>query len=234
MDLATQAQLKNQINNILQTANNTLNCPPGTQCYKDNQKRKLESKLNEARNNAREAPIALKNAEKDVMEFTLGSAKYNEYMRERLKNNANSEKMKLIDEHNQLIKEMKNDIQIIIDQNIYIKNMNDLLSQTENTNEDLKKQIADKTAVLNTTERKIYYENKEINKLNSIYNWVKLIFYLVVITWLFVIIYDKRFTITNGILFIIICLYYYFLERIIGYITNFISFLSFYINRHII
>ncbi len=100
--------------------------------------------------------------------------------------------------------------------NAYITNIavsNAALKQTMN---DIAEQDDDATNALNLLIRKIEYASQDVNTIHKVEYYIKLVYWLVFLTWCACILYERRFTMKTGGLFVLFTLFILLQNRIMN------------------
>ena len=153
------------------------------ECKKTKEKKDLEKKYLEAKLNAKTAPSQLQNAERNLMVFEGGSAKYNKHM----KSEFESQAYQIAETFNQSFQEELTNV------NTNIKTYESLLTNYTNvlelyqmiTKENLllKKDIAITSGDIITNNRKSIYENQIIDNLHYWYGWIRFFYIIIIISF---------------------------------------------------
>ena len=155
-----------------------VSCSKGTECYFQKQSTKLETIMREKEINKDTAPEQFFKARENYYTFTEGNNGFIKKEEDRLSLIADEMIGTLTTTHQDTV----NNINITIDKyNYAVKYQDKLISEIKILIKDdakLSKSIANEIAELKTADRKIYYENNEIETLEL---WVKV---LTVLYWL--------------------------------------------------
>ncbi len=173
------------LNSVIQQANKQTNCGPD--CQREKKIEDLKGKYNKAKNNLENGPENLAEARKNYFTYAFGNKYFNDF----------NEK-EFTEKSNKLVKNMKeqhsddvNEINDLLDnyKGLYTSKQNtiDLLSKYKKENKELEKDTDDYVKIAETNDRRVFYENQEINKLKK-YNSILSIIYWVTFALLIVII----------------------------------------------
>ena len=162
----------NQVNNLIKSANSL---SAGKNFIKMLESQRLEKAYADAEINAVQAPLKLKESEKNYFVYTKGEGYYRNMMRERYKQTAQKDKRELLDNHKEKIERLNNLLQEYDDQKLYNKRINDLFNKYETEKDHIDKEKDFYVKTKNTSDRKTYYENQQIETLKK---WNKVFFVL--------------------------------------------------------
>jgi hypothetical protein len=175
-----------EFNLLVSHASEALVCD--SECQYQKQAANLKQIYENAQSNLASAPNQLEVAEKNYIVFTQAQSAYNNLQNKKLqekaekitnefKENFNKEVVQtnsLINSYNRLISNFSNVV--------------DLYIQLKSENMELFEALKDKTGDVLTNERKIYYEDQNINNLSLVYFYFLLVVY-VICTGCFIIFY---------------------------------------------
>ena len=77
----------------------------------------------------------------------------------------------------------------------------------------------DATNELNLLERKTHYLGQDVKLINSIEQYIKLVYWLAFLTWIACILYERRFTMKTGGLFVLFTLFILLQNRAMNLIS---------------
>jgi hypothetical protein len=212
-----QMQLLNQMTQVINNANAA--CGKGTECYKKQQITEAQNKYQAALMTEKKAPEMVETARRDYLVAAKGTAGANQALRARYQKNGEEEKAKLAKEFD----DWHNDMSRKLDSNATYAASMKTLTETNAALENNLNKIAqaddDATNELNLLERKTHYMSQDVKLINSIEYYVKLVYWLAFITWLACIIYDRRFTMKTGGLFVVFTLFILLQNRIMTWFS---------------
>jgi len=169
------------LNAFLAKANDTLLC--GSACQQQKQNNLLKQQYENAMANVEMAPSMLSEAKKNYVVATQGIAAYNSMMSENYTAAAN----KIADTFQNNFNNEVAQIQIKINDSVTIfnnaTNIKDLYFKYKYENNNFKKKYTTEHSDIETNDRKTYYENQEIEILNTIYKVLKAIYIIMVIVY---------------------------------------------------
>jgi hypothetical protein len=100
--------------------------------------------------------------------------------------------------------------------NAYITNIAVSNAALERTMNDIAEQDDDATNALNLLIRKIEYASQDVNTIHKVEYYIKLVYWLVFLTWCACILYERRFTMKTGGLFVLFTLFILLQNRIMN------------------
>jgi len=152
------------INSLVALANDKLMCGP--ECQKDKQTEKLRQIYNNAKQTLIDAPNSFSIAEKNYLVEAKGANEYKMIMKERTMKTINDMKKKLLDKHTQLVADMRGNVDQYNTDYIYYNRMNDFYKSTLKDNKKYKKEIGDYKSNMNVNNRKVFYEDGEMDQMS--------------------------------------------------------------------
>jgi hypothetical protein len=207
-----------KINQLLEKSSQMIACGPI--CQKQKTSNDLKQKYLNAQTNLVTAPLQLDEAKRKYYVFTEGEPYYNRLVEEELQKEANELVNKLTDYINQIV------YNAITINNLYnttllnSKNGDILLTNYNEQNDLIDNKITNMYGSILTNDRKTYYENEAIQKLESWYKLFWYIYYLLVLVF-FISIFlvpSSYSYLTKISLFLIILFYPYYIHYIVGFI----------------
>ena len=177
------------IDKMMIQMNNLIRCGPT--CQRNNKIDTLKKKYEAAQQDVHSAPERLFNARKNYFTYAHGDNYFNEY-----ENKKNLEKAKKIEAKiKRNAKKHIKQIDDLIENNIILKssekNLNKLLNKYLVTNEMLEKNMDNNIATMKTSDRKVFYENQEIETLLFYKDALKKLYFLLIVIYTFIFIYNK-------------------------------------------
>lgn len=186
-----------QINTYIQNSAEELSCGPDCQALEATQT--LKEKYEKAKSNVESAPGKLQTAEKNYYTNIMGMSGYNDYIKDKLTDQANNIETNINTVINPLILEMKdlNDTyKSISSSNAY------LLKLKQKYNEEINN-LEDNMGDVTTNDRKTYYETQNYNTLIFFYKFALWVYYISLIVFTIMLFLYNR---TMGITVKIICI----------------------------
>jgi hypothetical protein len=167
----------NNFNSFLNQATQSLMC--NSECQKEKKIEKLKQDYLRAQVNLVSAPNQLEIAEKNYVTFQEGELKYNEMVDAKLEKKAEiiSEKFKQIFDDD--VEKIKTQLETYNGLLINFKNVVELYINYKKENIDLFKQLKDDTNDVLINERKTYYEDQEVEKLEYYYYYLLIAIYYI-------------------------------------------------------
>lgn len=195
-----QMQLMNNMNQMMANADM---CGPGTDCHKNQQIMDAKSAYDAAIITEQSAPKKVDVAYKNYLVAAQGESGANQVLLSRYTQNGADEKVKQVQQMDAWIADMTEKINTSAGYAQTIQTLGTNIKTTETT---LEKTIAAKrnaTDVLNLLERKIHYTNQQVEVINNVEYYVKLVCWLAFMTWGFCVIYTRAFTLKTAGLFVL-------------------------------
>jgi hypothetical protein len=158
----------NNFNDLINQANQLISCGPS--CQQNQTSDQLKQNYLNAETNMISAPQQLFNAQKEYISYTKGVSGYNEFIDKELEAKAdaiaNTYQKKIDDE----IIVIKQKIETYDGLSSNFNNLVDLYKKYKKENRMLETKLKDKSSDILTNDRKTYYEDQGISKLNT-YNY---------------------------------------------------------------
>ena len=170
----------NNINSFLNQASQTIMC--NSDCQKQKQSEQLKRDFLNAQVNLASAPNQLEIAEKNYVVFEEGELAYDELRDNKLEKQADliiQNYKENLDEDVEKINLQLNSYKGLV---INFKNIVELYIHYKSENKKLFEQLKEDTNDILTNERKTYYEDQEIDKLNYYYYYIFLTLYYICVT----------------------------------------------------
>ena len=196
-----QRQLMNSMDQMI--TNSDLSCGPGTDCYKNQQIMDAKSAYDSAIIAEQSAPKKVDVAYKNYLVAAQGESGANQVLLSRYTQNGADEKTKQAQQMDAWVNDMTEKINTNAGNAQTIQTLGTNIHTTET---NLAKTIAAKnnaTGVLNLLERKIHYTNQQVEVINNVEYYVKLVVWLAFMTWGFCVIYKREFTLKTAGLFVL-------------------------------
>ena len=156
----------NKINELIESTKNNLLCD--SNCQRDRKARELRNTIYKAEQTLEKAPGNLIDAERNFFVYTKGEKGYEEMNLNKYAKEAKSSKDEAIKKHRILMNEMREMLEVYKINTTNLGRINELMHLRLKENEELKKTIYDDTGIANTNQRRVVYEDREINWLNSV------------------------------------------------------------------
>ena len=148
---------------------NSISCPIGSECYKTKQNQLLKEILDSNQKIANTIPIDLSQAEKNYYVYNAGNGGgreiYSKLIIDRFASTAAEFKKNSIDRQQQFMSDLLQSIKQYQSALIFQGQMGNLLRTKENEHNNLLKNVNYYQKVLQTSERKAVYENKNMDSL---------------------------------------------------------------------
>ena len=205
---ATAKSMQNQQRQLMHSmdqmiTNSDLSCGPGTDCYKNQQMMDAKNAYDAAIITEQSAPKKVDVAYKNYLVAAQGESRANQVLLSRYTQNGADEKAKQVQQMDAWVNDMKEKINTNAG---YAQTVQTLATNIQTTETNLAETIAAKnnaTGVLNLLERKIHYTNQQVEVINNVEYYVKLVCWLAFMTWGFCVIYKREFTLKTAGLFVL-------------------------------
>lgn len=212
-----QMQIMNQMTQVINNANNS--CAKGTDCYKHQQIMDAKNKYDAAVLIEQNAPEMVEVAQKDYLVATKGQSGANEDLKMRYQQNGEEEKTKMIQQFNDWYSEASATANTHKINALYIKANAATNEQREQTLAKILEDDNNATNELGLMVRKIHYTSQDVALINQVEYYVKLLYWLAFLTWGMCIVYERRFTMKTGGLFVLFTLFVLLQNRIMDIIS---------------
>ncbi len=145
----------------------------------------------------------VRQARKQYYKYDLGDQGYYDMESKTLANIADKHNDKLANKHASLMKEIKEQKQIMKDNRIAIKNMDELLGKYRRSNLKIEDELDKQEDILETSRRMVWYTNQRMEKVEYYEHYISLVVRFLHLVAIVFFLYDKKY----GSLGIIIILY---------------------------
>lgn len=200
------------INNLMTQMNNLIRCGPT--CQKNNKIDELKKKYEKAQEEVHSAPERLNNARKNYYEYAYGDNYYQEYEGKKGLEKAKKMKKKI----KQRAKEQMEELEDTIKNNIALKksekHLRTLLDKLNVSNASMTNNMDKKISIAKTSDRKVYYENEEIENMQFYKNILRNIYRFLMAVYVFLFFYRKKYQNKKDI---IVILFFFISPYIIDY-----------------
>jgi len=200
-----QMQLLGQMTQVINTANAA--CGKGTECYKQQQIREAQDNYRAALLTEKKAPAMVETARHDYLVAAKGTAAANQALRARYQNNGEEEKTRLTKQFEDWHNDMSRKLDSTTTQVASMQTMRETNAALGDTLTGITQADDDATNDLNLLERKTHYIAQDVKLINGVEYYVKLVYWLAFLTWLACILYERRFTMKTGGLFVVFTLF---------------------------
>lgn len=211
-----QMQLMQNLTQIINNANNA--CAKGTDCYKNQQIMDAKNRYDAAVITEKNAPKMVEDSRKDYLIAAKGQSGANEVLKQQYQQMGEQEKAKLTQQFDQWQNDVSNKISSVTNDVASIQTLSTTNARLESILDTVNQQDDDATNALNLLERKIHYAAQDVSLINNVEYYIKLLYWLVFLTWTACIIYERRFTMKTGTLFVLFTIFIlaqnYIMDRI--------------------
>ena len=194
-------QAMDQMTQLINTAN--ASCARGTDCFNQQQIIDAQNEYNAAVITKKNAPQMVDTARKNFLVASRGPTAANQELMSRYEKNGEAEKAKLTQQFDDWFNDMTNKIGRLTQ---HAQTTTTLQTSNKIARGNLTKiyqNDEDATNALNLLERKIHFLAQYGELFNGIEYYVKLVYWLAFLTWGACILYDRRFTLKTGALFVL-------------------------------
>lgn len=157
-----------------------ITCGVGSHCYKTKQSQLLKKTFDDNKKNYDSAPLELSKAEKNYFVYNVGEYGgeeiYNKLIIDRFARTAEQFKKNSIDKQQQFMSDLLQSIKQYQAALVFKNQMANLLKLRQGEHDDLMKNINYYQKILQTSERKVVYENKNMDSLD-IYRRIMIFLY---------------------------------------------------------
>ena len=209
-----QMQMMNQMTQFINSANAV--CAKGTECYQNQQVINAQNEYQAALLTEKKAPEMVETSFKKFFVASKGENGANEALKQRYLKNGEEEQAKFTQEFNQWYNEMSTKLNTNASNVASIKTLSDTNARLEYNLSSINQQDDDATNALNLLERKIHYRSEDISLINNVEYYIKLIYWLAFLTWIACIVYERRFTMKTGGLFVLFTVFILLQNYIMG------------------
>jgi len=196
----------NGFNSFLDKATKAISCD--AECQKQKTEQQLKDKYLNAQSNLTLAEPEFQVAKKNYYTYVSGQNGYNEIIEEEIQNAANLIGQQFKQTYQEEITKIKSQLDTYNGLLINFNNIVDLDRKYKRENSVLYKKIKEDTNDILTNERKTYYEDQQIDILNSYYYYILWIIYIIVVLCLiiFSLIYPSQSSLNKKIFVVVIFL----------------------------
>lgn len=193
-----------KFNSFLDKAQETISCGP--ECQREKTAEDLKNKYNSAQSNLILAEPQYQVAKRNYYTYVSGESAYNEMRENELNIKADEMILKFNETSNEEIGKIKSQIQTYDGLVVNFRNIIDLFKKYKNENSELFKQLKNGTNDVLTNDRKTYYEDQQIETLNSYYYYILLVIYIIVVICfvIFSLIYPSQISLKNRFMLMIL------------------------------
>jgi hypothetical protein len=198
-----------QINSLLQSSKEDLNCGPD--CQKEKTSQQLQSDYLNAKNNMLSAPYKLKQAQKAYITYTEGDASYNSVIKQELLADANNMTAQMEETFSKAIRNAYEELGIYETLHDNYFNLSDLLKKYVVDNDKLRSKLETEKDDTITNDRKTFYENQHYNVVLTRFGILRWVYGVVYVIFFFIIfLKENEFTIQTKVMIVLLFLVYPF------------------------
>ena len=174
----------NKFNSFLDKATQVISCD--SNCQKEKTEEELKSKYLDAQSNLSLAEPEFQVAKQNYYTYASGVSGYNNMIEDEFKKSANLIVNKFKDNYLDEIAKIKSQLDTYNGLLINFRNVLELDEKYKKENKYLYKKLKEDTNDILTNERKTYYEDQQIETLNSYYYYILWVIYIIVIICLII------------------------------------------------
>lgn len=160
----------NNLNDFIQSAKSTLLCDSA--CQKQKQSQQLKDDYLNAITNLKTAKNQVDTSEKNYITFTKGSSGYSQFQTNKYSENSTKVVNAFKTNFENQVQQIQNKITTYSGLLKNYNNVYELYARHADENKELKNGLNNSHSEVNTNDRKTYYENQEIERLDSIYKYI--------------------------------------------------------------
>jgi hypothetical protein len=173
---------------LLSRLNSSYGCQPGTECYNTKRQTLLQHKLRDAQTAFANAPLDLSRAEKNYYEFNAGQnggeAIYNKMIVDRFAKTVTDFKQNTIERQQDFMADLSQILKQYQGEILFAKREEDLLVSRAVEYADLVKQINRFEAIVQTSQRKVVYEYKNMDSLYTYRRVMLFLYYSIIVGYI--------------------------------------------------
>jgi hypothetical protein len=174
----------NKLNSFIESANNIISCD--SECQRNKTIQELKNKLETAESNLTLAAPEFEIAKRNYYTYISGQSGYMELIEKELEEKADVFVKLFKDSYETEISKIKTQLDTYNGLLINFRNIVDLYKQYKKENKDLFEELKEETNDILTNDRKTYYENQQIDGLNSTYYYILCVIYYIIVGCFFV------------------------------------------------
>jgi hypothetical protein len=215
-----QMQLMDQMTNVINSANES--CARGTECYNQQQIIDTKNEYDAAVITKQNAPEMVEVAHKKYLVATKGETAANESLKLRYQQNGEEEKANMTQQFNTFYNDMSATLKSVAVDDAVIRTSGISNIALQTTLNDITHQDDDASNAMNLLLRKIDYASQDITMIQNVEYYIKLVYWLAFMTWTACVLYERRFTMKTGGLFVLFTLFILLQNRIMNLIGGII------------
>ncbi len=212
-----QMQLMNQMTGVINNANAA--CAEGTECYNQLRITNTKNAYDAAVITEKNAPEMVEVARKNYLVATEGQTAANESLKSRYESNGQEEKAKTAQQFDAFFNDMSAAVKSVAVDEAAIRTSSISNSALQTTLNDIAQQDDDASNALNLLIRKIDYASQDITTIHRVEYYIKLVYWLAFLTWCACVLYERRFTMKTGGLFVLFTLFILLQNRIMNLVS---------------
>ena len=211
-----QMQVLSQLTGFINNANAA--CAAGTECYNQLQITDTKNAYDAAVINEKNAPENVEVARKNYLVAAKGQTAANESLKSRYQQNGQEEKNNAAQQFDDFYNDMSAAVKSAGVDNASIRTSIRTNTELNSVLNQITDQDDDASNAFNLLIRKIEYASQDIATIHRVEYYIKLVYWLVFLTWCACILYERRFTMKTGGLFVLFTLFILLQNRIMNLI----------------
>ena len=211
-----QMQVLSQLTGFINNANAA--CAAGTECYNQLQITDTKNAYDAAVINEKNAPENVEVARKNYLVAAKGQTAANESLKSRYQQNGQEEKNNAAQQFDDFYNGMSAAVKSAGVDNASIRTSIRTNTELNSVLNQITDQDDDASNAFNLLIRKIEYASQDIATIHRVEYYIKLVYWLVFLTWCACILYERRFTMKTGGLFVLFTLFILLQNRIMNLI----------------
>ena len=172
------------VGSLVEKTNDMLDCGEGTDCYNKKERDRLKLILNSKEENLKTAPLQKSLAEKNLFVFEKGEDGYNEMIYDRFSNTAVEFKQNSIKKQQHYMQNIAQVLKQYQSEVLFAKRTEELYDTKEKTYIKKKKDLDRLEGMVRTSERKVVYENKDMDGLYLARRVMQFFYYSAIIIYI--------------------------------------------------
>ena len=194
-DTKTEDLVKNLISKVTGLANDIsgslidrIICAPGTDCYNEKRDNALQNKWDREQTKYNNAPEDLSRAEKNYYVFNKGEnggeTNYNNIIIDRFATTAKELRANSVEKQQDYMNNLSHMLKQYIGEKQFVLRSEELLKVREKERRELNKKINKYEGILQTSERKVIYEHKDMDSLYTYRRVMLFLYYSVIVCYI--------------------------------------------------
>ena len=163
------------------------------ECQREKRLAQLKDTYDDAVRDETRDSAEVRQARKQYYKYDLGDQGYYDMESKTLAKIADKHNSKLADKHATLLKEIKEQKQIQKDNNIALKNMDELLRKFKVSNLKIEDELGKQENTLETARRMVWYTNQRMDKVDFYEHYISIVVKVLLFIAIIFFLYDKKY-----------------------------------------